>query len=117
MSLAGPVAEVTAIAGTTGLHRMETEDFTAAGLRFANGAFGALMATTAEYPGFPERIELIGAKGTAVLAAGVVTIHYQDGRTERVGEEQGTGGAGRSDGIPARCPPRPARRLPRCPRP
>jgi predicted dehydrogenase len=92
LSLAGPVAEVAAIAGTTGLHRMETEDFTAAGLRFANGAFGALMATTAEYPGFPERIELIGTKGTAVLAAGVVTVHYQDGREERAGEEQGTGG-------------------------
>jgi predicted dehydrogenase len=71
---------------------METEDFAAAGLRFANGAYGALMATTAEYPGFPERIELIGTKGTAILTAGVVTVHYQDGREERVGEEQGTGG-------------------------
>jgi UDP-N-acetyl-2-amino-2-deoxyglucuronate dehydrogenase len=92
LSLAGPVAEVAAIAGTTGLHRMEAEDFAGAGLRFANGALGALMATTAEYPGFPERIELIGAKATAILAAGVVTVHYHDGREERVGEEQGTGG-------------------------
>jgi UDP-N-acetyl-2-amino-2-deoxyglucuronate dehydrogenase len=92
LSLAGPVAEVAAIAGTTGLHRMEAEDFAGAGLRFANGALGALMATTAEYPGFPERIELIGIKGTAILTAGVVTVHYHDGREERVGEEQGTGG-------------------------
>ena len=92
LSLAGPVAEVAAITGTTGLHRMETEDFAAAGLRFANGAFGALIATTAEYPGFPERIELIGTEGTAILAAGVVTLHYQDGREARFGEEQGTGG-------------------------
>jgi UDP-N-acetyl-2-amino-2-deoxyglucuronate dehydrogenase len=92
LSLAGPVAEVAAITGTTHLHRMETEDFVGAGLRFANGAVGALMATTAEYPGFPERIELIGSKGTAVLAAGVVTVHYHDGREERVGEEQSTGG-------------------------
>jgi predicted dehydrogenase len=92
LSLTGPVAEVAAITGTTGLHRMETEDFAGAGLRFANGAYGALMATTAEYPGFPERIELIGTKGTAVLTAGVVTVHYQDGREERAGEEQGTGG-------------------------
>ena len=92
LSLAGPVAEVAAITGTTGLHRMETEDFAGAGLRFANGAFGALIATTAEYPGFPERIELIGHKGTAILTAGMVTVHYQDGRGERVGEEQGTGG-------------------------
>jgi UDP-N-acetyl-2-amino-2-deoxyglucuronate dehydrogenase len=92
LSLAGPVAEVAAITGTTGLHLMETEDFVGAGLRFANGAVGALMATTAEYPGFPERIELIGVKGTAVLTAGVVTVHYQDGREEHIGEEQGTGG-------------------------
>lgn len=92
LSLAGPVAEVAAITGTTAVHRMETEDFAAAGLRFANGACGALIATTAEYPGFPERIELIGTKGTAVLAAGVVTLHWHDGREERFGEEQGTGG-------------------------
>jgi UDP-N-acetyl-2-amino-2-deoxyglucuronate dehydrogenase len=92
LSLAGPVAEVAAITGTTGLHHMESEDFAAAGLRFADGALGALMATTAEFPGCPERIELIGIKGTAILTAGVVTVHYQDGREERVGEEQGTGG-------------------------
>jgi predicted dehydrogenase len=92
LSLTGPVAEVAAITGTTGLHRMETEDFAGAGLRFTNGAHGALMATTAEYPGFPERIELIGTKGTAVLTAGVVTVRYQDGREEQAGEEQGTGG-------------------------
>jgi UDP-N-acetyl-2-amino-2-deoxyglucuronate dehydrogenase len=92
LSLAGPVAEVAAITGTTGLHRMESEDFAAAGLRFAHGALGALMTTTAEHPGFPERIELIGTKATAVLAAGVVDVHYQDGREARLGEEQGTGG-------------------------
>ena len=40
LSLAGPVAEVAAITGTTGLHRMETEDFAGGGLRFANGALG-----------------------------------------------------------------------------
>jgi UDP-N-acetyl-2-amino-2-deoxyglucuronate dehydrogenase len=92
LSLTGPVAEVAAIAGTTRLHRMETEDFVGAGLRFANGAPGALMATTAAYPGMPERIELIGTKATASLAAGVVTIHHQDGRKESIGEEQSTGG-------------------------
>jgi UDP-N-acetyl-2-amino-2-deoxyglucuronate dehydrogenase len=92
LSLTGPVAEVAAITGTTGLHHMDTEDFAGAGLRFANGAYGALMATTAEYPGFAERIELIGTRATAVLAAGMITLHWQDGREERFGEEQGTGG-------------------------
>jgi UDP-N-acetyl-2-amino-2-deoxyglucuronate dehydrogenase len=71
---------------------MESEDFAGAGLRFANGAYGALIATTAEYPGFPERIELIGTRASAILTAGVVTMHYQDGREARFGAEQGTGG-------------------------
>jgi UDP-N-acetyl-2-amino-2-deoxyglucuronate dehydrogenase len=93
LSLTGPVAEVAAICGTSRLHWMETEDFAGAGLRFADGALGALFATTAEYPGFPERIELIGTRATAVLAAGVVTLHHHEGRTERIGEEQTTGGA------------------------
>ena len=92
LSLTGPVAEVAAVCGTTRVHRMEAEDFAGAGLRFANGAYGALFATTAEYPGFPERIELIGTRATALLAAGVVTIHHQDGRQETIGEEQSTGG-------------------------
>jgi UDP-N-acetyl-2-amino-2-deoxyglucuronate dehydrogenase len=92
LSLTGPVAEVAALCGKTRVHQMETEDFAGAGLRFANGALGSLFATTAEYPGFPERIELIGTAATAVLAAGVATLHHRNGAVERIGEEQGTGG-------------------------
>jgi UDP-N-acetyl-2-amino-2-deoxyglucuronate dehydrogenase len=92
LSLTGPVAEVAAVTGTSRLHRMETEDFAGAGLRFANGALGSLLATTAAFPGFPERIELIGTKATAVLAAGVLTLHRQDGSLEKIGKEQATGG-------------------------
>jgi UDP-N-acetyl-2-amino-2-deoxyglucuronate dehydrogenase len=91
LSLAGKIAEVAAFAGTTRLHRMETEDLCGAALRFKNGALGTLDATTASYPGFPERIEIVGTKGTAVLAAGL-DIHYQDGRTERLESSTGTGG-------------------------
>jgi predicted dehydrogenase len=90
-SLAGPIAEVAALAGTTRLHRMETEDFCGAALRFANGALGTLDATTASYPGFPERIEIVGTKATALLS-GRLEIHHQDGRTERLEASQATGG-------------------------
>ena len=115
LSLTGPVAEVAALCGTTRVHRMETEDFAGAGLRFANGALGSLFATTAEYPGFPERIELIGT-ATAVLAAGVSRcIIGTDGRAPRRGA--GHWRRRRSDGIPARRPPRAAERLPRRARP
>jgi UDP-N-acetyl-2-amino-2-deoxyglucuronate dehydrogenase len=91
-SLAGAVSEVAAFAGTTILHRMETEDIVGAALRLENGAIGTLDATTAAYPGFPERIEIIGAKATAVLAAGGLTIFHQDGRREELGAPQATGG-------------------------
>jgi predicted dehydrogenase len=92
LSLAGPVAEVAAIAGTTALHRMETEDFVGAGLRFANGALGGLIATTAAAPGGPERLVLSGAHMTATLEAGTLTLQHGDGRTERFGETVGSGG-------------------------
>ena len=71
---------------------MESEDFIAAGIRFANGAYGSLMATTSFYPGAPERIELVCTRATAVLNAGGLTIHHRDGREENVGEPQGSGG-------------------------
>ena len=91
LALAGPVADVVAVAGTTPLHRMEAEDFVAAGIRFASGAHGSLMATTAFFPGAPERIELGSSRAHAVLGPGGVTIRYHDGREEAFGESQGSG--------------------------
>jgi predicted dehydrogenase len=92
LSLTGAVSEVAAFAGTTHLHRMEAEDIVGAALRFANGAIGTLDATTASYPGFPERIEIVGEKATAVLAGGGLELFYQDGRREAVAGAQATGG-------------------------
>lgn len=92
LSLTGPVAEVSAVAGKSILHELESEDFVAAGLRFANGAMGALMATTAQYPGAAERIELCGSKASAVLTSGVLTVHFLDGREEQFGEQHTSGG-------------------------
>ena len=92
LSLAGPVAEVQAVAANTSLHRMETEDFVAAALRFANGAPGSLVATTAAFPGGADEISFHCERATARLEAGVLTVHWRDGRVERHGEETGTGG-------------------------
>ena len=91
LSLAGAVDEVIAVAGTTPLHRMEAEDFVAAGIRFAAGAHGSLMATTAFFPGAPERIELACSRAHAVLGPGGVSIRYHDGREEDFGESEGSG--------------------------
>ena len=92
LTLTPRLAEVGAFAATSPLHRMETEDIACAALRFENGALGTLFATTASYPGFAERIELIGTRGTAVLAAGKVDLHFHDGKRESIGEEATLGG-------------------------
>ena len=92
LSLTPRVAEVAALVATTPLHRMETEDLACAALRFTGGALGTLNATTASYPGFAERIEIVGTKGTAMLTAGKADFWWQDGRTESLGEESTLGG-------------------------
>jgi predicted dehydrogenase len=92
LSLTPPVREVVAFAGTSPLHRMETEDTVAAALRFDGGALGSLDATTAAYPGGAERIDLVGTKATATLVGGRLDLAFQDGRREVVGEAAATGG-------------------------
>ncbi|MGI9492322.1 MAG: Gfo/Idh/MocA family protein [Geminicoccaceae bacterium] len=92
LSLTGAMGEVSAVAGTTGLHQMESEDFVGAGLRFESGAIGSLVASTATFPGSAETLTIIGNKGTATLAGGDLTIEFRDGQKEHVGETTGSGG-------------------------
>ncbi len=60
--LAGDVSEVRAQYGTLA-RTIEVEDCITVALRFANGAFGSIVATTAAAPGFPHRIEVYGTNG------------------------------------------------------
>jgi UDP-N-acetyl-2-amino-2-deoxyglucuronate dehydrogenase len=94
LSLAGPIDEVTGYAVTTPVHRMETEDLVCAAVRFANGAVGIIEATTAAYPGAPERIEASFAHAGVVLAGTSLRIDWHDGRHDLVEPEAGTGGTG-----------------------
>jgi UDP-N-acetyl-2-amino-2-deoxyglucuronate dehydrogenase len=94
LSLVGQAEEVVAYATTTPVHRMETEDLVAGAVRFAGNVFGTIDATTAAYPGFPERIELICEKGTAVLAGTALDVFYQDGRKDTVAPDASPGGTG-----------------------
>ena len=93
LSLAGPVVEVRALAATTDLHRMETEDFAVAGVRFKNGAPGSILATTASWPGGTESIILDCTRGSARLMANRLTVHWRDGRVATFGEDTGSGGS------------------------
>ncbi len=94
LSLAGPVEQVTGFAATTPVHDMETEDMVCAAVRFTNGAIGTIDATTAAYPGFPERIELACEKGSAVLAGTSLLVQFHDGEKVEVKPDESTGGMG-----------------------
>jgi UDP-N-acetyl-2-amino-2-deoxyglucuronate dehydrogenase len=94
LSLAGPIAEVRGYATTSSVHRMETEDMVVAAVKFANGALGTIDATTAAYPGFPERIEIIGEKASASLVGSDLTVAHHDGRVTELKTAYGAGGTG-----------------------
>ncbi len=65
----GPAVEVTAVC-TTQAHDIEVEDTALAIVRFASGAVGTIGATTAAYPGFPQRLEITGTHGTVTVEDG-----------------------------------------------
>ena len=93
LSFTGEPSEVKSFVTTTPVHRMETEDLVAAAVKFGNGAIGTVHATTAAYPGFPERIELIGTKGTALLEGPSLRIELANGKKFEVRAEGGGTGA------------------------
>jgi predicted dehydrogenase len=71
--LAGPVRDVSAMWQIGAAHQIESEDILNALLRFSSGATGVIQASTAFAPGYPERIELHGTLGTAVVSGDRLT--------------------------------------------
>jgi UDP-N-acetyl-2-amino-2-deoxyglucuronate dehydrogenase len=72
--LAGPVSEVFGAWQLGALHKIESEDVVNAVVRYANGATGVVQASTALWPGYPERTEFHGTKGTAVITGDKLTV-------------------------------------------
>jgi predicted dehydrogenase len=94
LSLTGPLAEVRGYASTTSVHRMETEDMVCAAVKFTNGALGVIDATTTAYPGFAERIEIVGEHATAVIAGTELKVFHHDGRLTEIKADASSGGTG-----------------------
>ena len=94
LSYTGEASDVKGFVATTPVHRMETEDLAVAAVKFKSGALGVVHATTTAYPGFPERIELIGTKGTAQLEGTSLHMKFQDGTSFETKTESGGGGTG-----------------------
>jgi predicted dehydrogenase len=69
----GPVREVSAMWQLGALHRIESEDIVNALVAFANGATGVIQAATAFAPGYTERVEIHGSKGTAIVSGDKLT--------------------------------------------
>lgn len=76
---AGPVKEVSAMWQLGALHQIESEDVISALVRYENGATGVVQAATAFWPGYPERVELHGTKGTAIITGDQLTAWDVEG--------------------------------------
>ena len=69
----GPVCEVSGMWQLGAAHAIESEDVVSAVMRYASGATGVIQAATAFRPGYPERIELHGTKGSAIVTGDTLT--------------------------------------------
>ena len=77
--LGGPVKRAFAHWQLGATHEMEAEDLVNAVLVYESGAGGVLQAATAALPGYPERIEIHGSKGTAIITGDQLTAWDVDG--------------------------------------
>ena len=71
--LIGAVDEVFGYWQLGALHKIESEDLVNAVMRYKNGATGVMQAATALWPGYPERIEIHGTKGSAIITGDQLT--------------------------------------------
>ena len=62
----GPVEWIDGMYQTVN-HQIEAEEIGVATLRFMNGAMGVIEGSTAIYPGFSQKIELHGEKGSIIM--------------------------------------------------
>src|SRR6478752_3954815 len=73
LHLMGPVAQVSGVWQLGARHKIESEDVVNALLSYQSGASGVIQAATAFWPGYTERIEIHGTKGTAIISGDRLT--------------------------------------------
>jgi len=71
--LIGGVQELFGFWQIAARHKIESEDVVTALLKYRNGATGVIQASTAFWPGYSERIEIHGTKGTAIFTGDKLT--------------------------------------------
>jgi UDP-N-acetyl-2-amino-2-deoxyglucuronate dehydrogenase len=71
--LMGAVKEVFGYWHLGATHKIESEDLVCAVMKYESGATGVFQAGTALWPGYPERIEIHGTKGSAIVSGDQLT--------------------------------------------
>ena len=102
VGLLGLPERVAAFAATSALRSpaagmepgMDTEDVVAAALRYGDGMLASIDATTAACPGYPERIEIAGTGGSAVLSGDRLEVQLVGGERILAGRDGATLGGG-----------------------
>jgi predicted dehydrogenase len=92
--LAGPVKELFGVWQLGARHKIEGEDVVNAVLKFQNGATGVIQASTAMFPGYTERTEFHGTKGSAIISGDKLTawdVENDSGEPAPVAKEVASG--------------------------
>jgi len=71
--LTGGVHEVFGYWQLGARHKIESEDVICAVMKYKSGATGVIQSSTAFWPGYPERIEIHGTKGTCIFTGDKLT--------------------------------------------
>ena len=71
--LMGPVRAVAGMWQLGARHKIESEDVVAGLMSYQSGATGVIQASTAIWPGYSERIEIHGTKGSAIISGDRLT--------------------------------------------
>ncbi|HEY6987887.1 MAG TPA: Gfo/Idh/MocA family oxidoreductase [Bryobacteraceae bacterium] len=73
LHLMGAVTQVSGVWQLGARHKIESEDVVNGLLSYQSGATGVVQAATAFWPGYTERIEIHGTKGTAIISGDRLT--------------------------------------------
>ena len=81
----GPVQSAFAMKQALRYPQIESEDTLIGNLQFANGALGAVVATTSVKPGFKRRLEISGERGTIILDGDAISVWDIEGESSEQG--------------------------------
>ena len=82
---------------TTLTHKIEGEDVGTAVLEFENGALGVIEGSTSVYPGYPQKIEIHGEKGSVIIESDEIADWTIEGKEPFKADEDKGHGTGASD--------------------